>query len=142
MNQSGFDFASGIGFDTGRGQATMDFSQPESAHSKDERERRRRNSEESAKRAKREREEKQKADREREERARRDREQSSGRTRHTYTFETAHELLGVRVGASAKEIRAAWAAKLKACHPDLQGGNADDAKRFNAAYNQLKKGGR
>ena len=137
--QYGFDMGT-ASFDFGRGQAGFDFSTPESAHSRDERERRRRNEEESAARRKREREQRQReesANRERQ----RQQDESRSRSRHSAPWESAWDVLGLNFNATKGEIRKAWAAKMKACHPDL-GGNVADAQRFNRAYEELKGGKR
>ena len=131
--QYGFDMNTDTGFDFG-GQQGFSFNEPESAHSRDERERRRRNSEENAKREKREREQRQKDERERQERARRD----ESRARHSAPWESAWDVLGVPYTATKAQIRKAWAAKMKACHPDLQNGSTSDAQRYNRAYQELK----
>ena len=73
--QYGFDMGTDTGFDFG-GQQGVSFSQPESAHSREERERRRRNEEESAARRKREREQRQ-----REESANRERQRQQDESR-------------------------------------------------------------
>jgi hypothetical protein len=122
VNQSGFDFAAGVGFDTGRGQAGFDFSQPESAHSRDERERRRRNEEESAARRKREREQRQReesANRERQ----RQQDESRSRSRHSAPWESAWDVLGVPYTATkrAKEDSASDA--------DMEAGSRLEAER-------------
>jgi hypothetical protein len=137
--QYGFGFDAPEGFNFG-GQAGFDFSTPESAHSREERERRRRNEEESAARRKREREQRQReesANRERQ----RQQDESRSRARHSAPWESAWDVLGVPYTATKAQIRKAWAAKMKACHPDL-GGNVADAQRFNRAYEELKGGRR
>ena len=137
--QYGFDMNTDTGFDFG-GQQGFSFNEPESAHSRDERERRRRNEEESAARRKREREQRQReesANRERQ----RQQDESRSRSRHSAPWESAWDVLGVPYTATKGEIRKAWAAKMKACHPDL-GGNVADAQRYNRAYQELKGGRR
>ena len=151
--QWGYGFEAPGGFDFG-GQSGFDFSEPESQHSREERERRKRHQEEEFARNKRKREEWRKEEerqreqrerserekREREERERRERQQySGGRARHQFSWEAAHEVLGVAPGASAKEVRSAWARMCKQHHPDV-GGDVETLKRINAAYEQLKRG--
>ena len=77
--------------------------------------------------------------REREEQARRERESRRSNARHHH--ESPWEVLGVRPGASQREIRAAWVRACKAHHPDA-GGDLDMMKRVNAAYERLKGQGR
>jgi hypothetical protein len=130
--QTGFGFDMGTGFDTGQGQSGFNF---ESAYDSS---RRKFHEDEEYQRAKRRREQKQREDREREERSRNDR----SRSQHQHPWESPWDVLGVSYDATTRQIRAAWAAKLKACHPDL-GGSVADAQRYNAAYESLKqKGGR
>jgi DnaJ-domain-containing protein 1 len=125
--QYGFDMGTAAGFDFG-GQAGFKFSEPESQHSKDARERKRRHDAEDQARKKREREQKQEQER-----------QQRERSRHTHAFESPWEVLGIPVTATAKEIRKAWAAAMEACHPDI-GGSVADAQRINKAYEALKGG--
>ena len=136
MNQQeGFSFDSGAGFDTGHGQGGFDFNPEGAQHSRDERERRRRHEQEETDRRKRERQQRQRE--ESEERARQER----TRSQHSHHWDSAWDVLGISPDATSKQIRAAWASKLKGCHPDL-GGSVTDAQRFNAAYESLKKAGR
>lgn len=126
------------------GQSAFSFSQPESQHSRDQRERSRRHEAEEAARRKREREQAQREQARRDEQAKQDesrrrQEHSGSRARHTMTWEAACEVLGVSHGASKGEIRKAWAKLAKRHHPDV-GGDAEMLKRINAAYNQLKGG--
>ena len=50
-----------------------------------------------------------------------------------------HEILGVKPGASAEEIRRAYHSKAKKLHPD-HGGRAEDFVRLRAAYETLTGG--
>ena len=147
MNQTGFGFETDAGFDFG-GQAGFDFgSAAAGQHSRDRAERAKRHAEEEFQRRKRQREEeireeaRKRAEKEREEREKR-RYSESGRARHTMTWESSHEALGVPVGADKKAIRSAWAKLCKECHPDLHGGDGEKLKRVNAAYETLKGGRR
>lgn len=126
--QTGFGFEAGPGFDFG-GQGGFAFDPEPSEFERQQRDRQRRHAEE----ARRERE-----------RARAEqeaREKYHQRASHTHTFQDPYEVLGLRHGAGKVEIRKAWAAKMKACHPDL-GGSLADAQRYNAAYESLKGGRR
>ena len=139
--QYGFDMGTAA-FDFGQGQAGFDFSQPESQHSRDERDRRKRHERETAERLKREREQAQREQARRDEQKRQDesrqRRESGSRARCTMTWESACEVLGVGHTASKGEIRKAWAKLARECHPDLHGGDGERLKRANAAYSVLK----
>ena len=53
---------------------------------------------------------------------------------------TPHEILGIEVGASEKEIKSAYRKKAKECHPDAHPGDPDAVSRFHAlndAYEAL-----
>ncbi len=51
---------------------------------------------------------------------------------------SAHEILGIAFNASKEEITQAFHAKALVCHPD-KGGNADDFKILNQAYQKLMR---
>ena len=71
---------------------------------------------------------------EREERTKED--QSKQNNNQNDPYKTAHEVLGIRFGASLSEIKRAYKAKAKQCHPDL-GGSEQQMKAINWAYHFL-----
>ncbi|KAJ0966985.1 hypothetical protein J5N97_023902 [Dioscorea zingiberensis] len=51
---------------------------------------------------------------------------------------TLYDVLGIAVGASAPEIKAAYRRLARACHPDVvKGASADEFMRVHAAYTTL-----
>ena len=84
------------------------------------------------------RERRERAERERRQ-EREQRERDRRRARPNSSCESAWDVLGVRMGASKAEVRAAWVAACKRHHPD-SGGDAETMKRVNAAWNSLKGG--
>lgn len=52
----------------------------------------------------------------------------------------ALRVLELQVGATREEIRVAYREKMKTVHPDV-GGDLDDAKRLNAAMDELRERG-
>lgn len=55
-------------------------------------------------------------------------------------LQAALRVLGLSIGATSADIRAAYREKMKIVHPDL-GGDADEAKRVNAAMEELRERG-
>ena len=53
-------------------------------------------------------------------------------------FSDPYRLLGVSPFASDEEIRGAYLRMAKRCHPDM-GGDAEDMKRINWAYGEIKR---
>ncbi|WP_336002292.1 J domain-containing protein [Halorientalis halophila] len=49
----------------------------------------------------------------------------------------AYSILGVEVGADDETVKAAYRQKVKEVHPDTAGGDEDEFKRVNAAYERL-----
>ena len=88
-----------------------------------------------ARRAAREREARERA--EREARDRQEREQRRYSRSRSGSVHSHWETLGVRMGASQAEIRAAWVAACKRHHPDA-GGDLETMKLINRAYSALK----
>ncbi|KAK1273290.1 hypothetical protein QJS04_geneDACA009596 [Acorus gramineus] len=48
-----------------------------------------------------------------------------------------YDVLGVPVGATCQEIKAAYRRLARACHPDVAAGSTDEFMRVNAAYSTL-----
>ena len=70
-----------------------------------------------------------------------DRWQAEERQRRSATDRGPRDLLGVRANASAAEVKRAYYAKAKECHPDVNGSDPIAAQRFTAltnAYNALR----
>ena len=141
--QAGFDlFASDFMGTFSGGQSGLAFAEIEPWEVGEER-RRKQQAEARAERerreeqARREREEKRRREREREQKQREQKREYKQQDRARY--EDPYTVLGIKYGATDKEIRSAWAALVKQNHPDVHGGSDEAIKRINRAYEQLKK---
>ena len=59
----------------------------------------------------------------------------------TQTMESAHDVLGVRPGASREDVKARFRELARKCHPDA-GGRPEDFVRVTLAYERIQAGAR
>lgn len=52
-------------------------------------------------------------------------------------MEDLYAVLGIAPGATADQVRSAYVAGIRRTHPDIEGGDEDQAKRLTAAYSVL-----